>query len=300
MNYKIVISGFFIATCMMALSPLRTSAQTTDVSALVQQIQALLETINGLQQQIATLQGQQNVLRGEIKESLALTRELRRGMSDEEVKVLQEILATDPSIYPEGIVSGMYGPLTEKAVKNFQKKHGIEQVGNVGPKTRAKLNELLSEGAGNSGKVPPGLLIAPGLKNKIGENAGPLPGQKLPPGIAKKMPGYENPTTTPATTTPDTTVPVISLFTATSTASTSITTTWVTNEIANGFVWVSTSTPVVTTGVSSASSTAFTLGHSFTISGLMASTTYYYVGVSKDMAGNTATTTEQSIITRSE
>lgn len=36
----------------------------------------------------------------------------------------------------------IYGPMTTKAVKLFQAKYGIEQVGVVGPKTTAKLKEL--------------------------------------------------------------------------------------------------------------------------------------------------------------
>ncbi|MDO8240358.1 MAG: GLUG motif-containing protein [Candidatus Moranbacteria bacterium] len=38
-------------------------------------------------------------------------------------------------------VTGIYGPLTTEAVKKFQADNGIEQVGTVGPLTRAKLEE---------------------------------------------------------------------------------------------------------------------------------------------------------------
>ena len=62
-----------------------------------------------------------------------------------DVRRLQILLATDKEIYPEGIVSGYYGLLTQKAVGKFQIKHGIVAspkapgYGNVGPLTRAKL-----------------------------------------------------------------------------------------------------------------------------------------------------------------
>ncbi|PIW91858.1 MAG: hypothetical protein COZ89_02970, partial [Candidatus Nealsonbacteria bacterium CG_4_8_14_3_um_filter_37_23] len=69
-------------------------------------------------------------------------------MREDEVKTLQEFLKTPPAggpdIYPEGLVTGYFGSLTEKAVKKFQEKNGIEPIGTVGPKTRAKINELLS------------------------------------------------------------------------------------------------------------------------------------------------------------
>ncbi|MBI2135942.1 peptidoglycan-binding protein, partial [Candidatus Woesearchaeota archaeon] len=57
-------------------------------------------------------------------------------------------------IYPEGLTTGYYGPLTTKAVKAFQEKHGIARAGDpgygeVGPATRAKLNELAGATAPN-------------------------------------------------------------------------------------------------------------------------------------------------------
>lgn len=74
------------------------------------------------------------------------TKNLRPGLKNDEVMRLQELLARDKTIYPEGIVSGFYGPKTTAAVKRFQKKYGISQVGVVGPLTRAKLNEVFGSG----------------------------------------------------------------------------------------------------------------------------------------------------------
>lgn len=69
---------------------------------------------------------------------------LKRGSTNQDVLRLQEFLKTMPVVYPEGLVTGYFGPLTEKAIKRFQAKYGIEQVGIVGPKTRAQLNSLIS------------------------------------------------------------------------------------------------------------------------------------------------------------
>jgi len=63
---------------------------------------------------------------------------------------LQEFLKKDPVIYPEELVTGFFGPATERAVQRFQKKHGLVSSGSpattgygaVGPKTRTKLNSL--------------------------------------------------------------------------------------------------------------------------------------------------------------
>lgn len=69
---------------------------------------------------------------------------LKRGSTGQGVSRLQEFLKTMSDIYPEGLVTGYFGALTERAVKRFQAKYGIEQVGIVGPKTRARLNSLVS------------------------------------------------------------------------------------------------------------------------------------------------------------
>ncbi|HEX5774942.1 MAG TPA: peptidoglycan-binding protein [Candidatus Paceibacterota bacterium] len=45
---------------------------------------------------------------------------------------LQAMLAQDPNIYPEGSVTGYFGPLTDRAVKAFQVKHGIASAGSQG------------------------------------------------------------------------------------------------------------------------------------------------------------------------
>lgn len=83
------------------------------------------------------------------KSSLAvmINRNLKKGVWSDEVKKLQRFLATDSELYPEGEVSGYFGPLTERAVGRFQARHGIaepddEGYGQVGPKTRAKIKEV--------------------------------------------------------------------------------------------------------------------------------------------------------------
>jgi len=71
-----------------------------------------------------------------------ITYALAKGMQNAQVTRLQEILAKDKTIYPEGLVTGYFGPATERAVKAFQKKNSLEQIGYTGPKTRALLNTM--------------------------------------------------------------------------------------------------------------------------------------------------------------
>ncbi|MEK7087441.1 MAG: peptidoglycan-binding domain-containing protein, partial [Patescibacteria group bacterium] len=82
-----------------------------------------------------------------VAQGYNFVRPLALGLRHADVSKLQEALKTDSSVYPEGTVSGYFGPLTLKAVKKFQEKYGIASsgepgYGNVGPKTREKLNEL--------------------------------------------------------------------------------------------------------------------------------------------------------------
>lgn len=243
---------------------------------------------------------------------------MRMGARGNSVEVLQAILAADDTVYPEGLVTGYYGPLTTKAVRNFQKKHGISPLGIVGPMTMKKLNEIatangLSVETSNSSmmgtstprggmmtkptppgqarklcaNVPPGHLIAPGwLKKNNGVVPVIPPCQILPPGISNQING------TP-TTTPDTTKPVISGIGATVTT-TGATITWATNEAADTQVKYGTTTAY---GSMSTLNTSLVTAHSVVLSGLDASKLYHYVVMSKDAAGNMATSSDYTFTT---
>lgn len=78
-----------------------------------------------------------------------------------EVTELQTYLATDASIYPEGLVTGYFGSLTQAAVERFQCAHGIvcsgtpatTGYGRVGPQTRASLNAQMNGNGSVGGDV---------------------------------------------------------------------------------------------------------------------------------------------------
>ena len=73
--------------------------------------------------------------------------QLDLGARGNDVTTLQAFLATDRVMYPEGLVTGYFGPLTQKAVMQFQLGYGIPPVGRVGPLTREKLNSLIAAGS---------------------------------------------------------------------------------------------------------------------------------------------------------
>jgi len=291
---KKAITVFFILSVIVSVLYVPNLAKSTSTTATKEElIQLLKKQIEELRAQIEALNTQLESLRKaakEVKGTLQLLRQLSRGMTGEDVKLLQEILATDPDIYPEGKITGYFGSLTEKAVKRFQAKAGIEQAGVVGPKTLSKINELLTEGAGASGKVPPGLLIAPGIREKLGFVPQPLPGQKLPPGIAKKLEGAT-----------DNLAPIISEISAIDTTSTSTTITWVTNELSDSKVWYDTSTPlVISSSTPTKSSSKLVLNHRIALFDLVPDSTYYYLVSSADAVGNATTSSEQLFHTLSE
>ena len=259
-------------TTMMSL----TTVQQTQM--LQQKLISLLrQRIEMLQVELAKLQAGTSLSTETVQTVLRLTKPLKMGASDEEVKLLQGVLLTDPELYPEGYQTGYFGDLTEKALRKFQKKAGLAETGEVDNKTIWKINELLTFGAGHSGKIPPGLLRAPGILKKLGL----------------------------ATTTPpgrDITVPVIISLSATSTLATSTKIIWQTNELAASKVWWSTLTPPVT-GASTTmmkQNNIFVISHNLTLDNLATTTTYYYYVGSTDYAGNHATSTTNSFTTLSQ
>jgi len=272
---------FSIIVCVVLFgvlaAPVTTKAVSTTqtaqelLTALQTQIVNLNAQIIALTQQLESLrqaQGEVKETAKEVKGTLKLLNQLKPGMTNDEVKTLQEILATDSTVYPEGLITGYYGKFTEKAVRKLQNKFCLEEVGSVGPKTLWRINELLQEGAGSSGKVPPGLLIAPGIQKKLCK-----------------------------TTTPDTTAPVISSIEAINISAATAKIKWTTDEVANGKIWYSTTTPVVTTGDPTKSSSTYVVSHSIQLTGLAANTTYYYVVGSADGSGNITKATEGSFTT---
>lgn len=79
---------------------------------------------------------------------------LKVGSRGDEVRELQKCLAEDPSIYPEGEITGYFGETTKKVVIRFQEKYAkeilepwglTEGTGDVKKTTREKLNELCGE-----------------------------------------------------------------------------------------------------------------------------------------------------------
>ena len=84
---------------------------------------------------------------------------------------------------------------------------------------------------------------------------------------------------------------------ASSTSQTHATITWTSTLRSDSTIFYSTTTPVSTSTAASATGSAHALNHRVNLTGLTASTTYYYIVTSKDAAGETATSSESSFTT---
>ena len=321
-----VFIGLLMVTTIMFV-PLPTEAEETTLSLqeLIQTMQNQIEALKAevlslqtqLQTQLQTLQGAKGDVKEatkEVKTTLKLSRQLWKSATGDDVALLQGVLATDSDVYPEGLITGYFGPLTERAVKKFQQKMGVEEVGRIGPKTLTKINELLEDGAGSSGEIPPGLLIAPGIAKKI-EYIHVFPtSQEFPFGIQKKLDGWveeevaeeeeeeeEIEEEIEEEVEEEETPPVISDVTATSTTATTTNITWSTDKDADSVVWYDVITPLtILTSTANVNSSDLTSWHDLLLNDLTASTTYYYLITSTDEEDNKATSTEGSFTTLSE
>ncbi len=100
--------------------------------------------------------------------SANITRAFAKGATSPQIKTLQQLLNSDPDtriaatgVGSPGQETTLFGPATLKALQKFQVKYGIakpgvEGYGVLGPKTRAKLNEL-----GGKGIVPAAASVKP-------------------------------------------------------------------------------------------------------------------------------------------
>lgn len=161
-SYSIVALSLFAAIIVAMPAPARaaglTDSQIEAVISLVASFNAdssIVKSVESSLRGTGSADTREQKMRLEAKagtstvsstttDRLKLRSFLSIGSSGEDVKVLQKLLAGDLSLYPEGLVTGFFGPLTELAVKRLQAKLKIDQVGAVGPQTLAKLNELLA------------------------------------------------------------------------------------------------------------------------------------------------------------
>jgi len=139
------------------------SAQAADemIAALQAQIDQLTQLVKSLETEVVKVSEPTKVEVSEPRIVPVFEVTLSAGMSGENVVALQEFLAAQPEIYPEGLVTGYFGSLTEKAVQRFQEKNGVVSGGETattgygvfGPKTREKAAAVVVSQSAPSGSV---------------------------------------------------------------------------------------------------------------------------------------------------
>ena len=155
---KLIISGVFCSVLMLGgfqvASAEETTTTTTSNTEMLAKIQDLMKLITDLQAKLAQI-------RGEVQE---LTRDLALGAKDDDVKKIQQLLASDPSLF--GVEpTGYFGPITEAAIKKFQERYGLPVTGIVDEATREVMKELRKERV--NGDVPSGLVKSEEVKDRI-------------------------------------------------------------------------------------------------------------------------------------
>jgi peptidoglycan hydrolase-like protein with peptidoglycan-binding domain len=162
-----------LAAFVLIISPLIASAASVAVPPPVNTIipgqpmqsgagateSQLRAEVQALQEELTTLLARKSAGSGMPATCSAIGSALGPGDSGLAVSQLQQFLANDSSIYPEGLVTGYYGALTTSAVQAFQAQNGIVSSGSpsttgygaVGPRTIAAIQAQ----CGNS--VSPGI-----------------------------------------------------------------------------------------------------------------------------------------------
>jgi peptidoglycan hydrolase-like protein with peptidoglycan-binding domain len=242
-------------------------------------------------------------------------RQLQLGMTGDDVKLLQQVLATQPDIYPEGIINGNFGPLTAKAIRKFQKKHGLPVVGRVGPMTLLKLQMIFGTTA--SGNATSSLLIWNVKTNDKKDHEDKDDEHKKPCSVTITTKfkhgddddkntkitvpcGTGTGTTTPptGTTTQQIPAPIISNLNSSVTSSTTARVSWTTDQFATAKIFFGTANPVLNASTTStASLEGYILGHAFDLAHLTPNTTYNYVVSSVNFYGKGATSSQLSFTT---
>ncbi|MBI4088406.1 peptidoglycan-binding protein [Candidatus Kaiserbacteria bacterium] len=141
-----------------------TTSGNPSIAQLQAQIQTVLAQIQALQGSVAGTGPAGTVTTssaGAVKTYAAgcpqIGRSLKSGDSGDDVSRLQQFLARDSAVYPDALVTGYYGALTQSAVQRWQAKFNIVSSGTpdstgygvVGPRTAAAISIICAGGSIN-------------------------------------------------------------------------------------------------------------------------------------------------------
>lgn len=138
LKYALLVFVFIFAAYVPQVSAQSSSA----LDVILTRIDALILEMQVLKREVEAMRGGTPAVLG-AQTSKILTQDLSYGATNDDIKKIQKLLATDPAIYPYGVASGFFGPKTQEAIRNFQTHFGLEPVGVIGPATTALLEGYL-------------------------------------------------------------------------------------------------------------------------------------------------------------
>lgn len=166
MKYFVRLLALFV---VLTSFPIITNAATA--AELAAQAEALLLQVAALQAQLSAQTGGTVSVPSTVVSSAScplIGRVLKRGSTGDDVTRLQRFLAVDASIYPEALITGYYGTLTEAAVKRWQTRYNIVSSGDAestgfgvaGPRTAAAISLQCSTTGSTGGGVGGGMNVS--------------------------------------------------------------------------------------------------------------------------------------------
>lgn len=153
------ISSFILGLVLVLASPVKAN---TDMSAVLERMDEIIAEMQVLRTEFAVLSKQVGTtvstpaVLGVQTTAGGFTESLEYGVTNDDISYIQKLLATDPEIYPEAIVSGFFGPKTQEAIRKLQTRFNLDPVGVIGPATRTILETFKK--AFPTGAFPDGVL----------------------------------------------------------------------------------------------------------------------------------------------
>jgi hypothetical protein len=163
--FPVLIAGIMLLGASQAQAVTTSSMNASDVSS-VTDVEKLQAMVKSLMAQIESMKGMRSDDMSTTNR-LKLERGFKMGEEGDGVRILQKILSSDPSVYPEGRQTGYFGELTVKALTRFQEKNGLTVTGELDEETRAAINTFLEEAKVENENVPSGLLSREDLRGKM-------------------------------------------------------------------------------------------------------------------------------------
>lgn len=278
--------------------PVSTVASTTVQSpanaALIAQLAA----------QIQNVRAQLNVLLASEGTSNIFITTMGIGSRGDAVKALQAFLASDVTLYPEGLITGFYGTLTTRAVARFQARHGLPATGIVDANTLTVLRAQ-SRNLGVAMQLAADNSLQPcttrGAQVATGWLRATVSGNPIVPTCAVAASGAVNlagSTTVASTFVPGTITPGgISNISGANLTPNSVTINWNNAANATGRIFLSTSSPVNLATATQVGATASGMTGSLNLTGLAPNTQYFYVIQTTDASGNVSRSQEYTFTT---